>query len=240
MIYQDMSIYNLSRRRPILPLRYPILLLLVCLLVTDIIVFVASDTIANTEVDSEALTVSDHPSAHQSHIHQAKRQEQQDQQQQQDEHSNPDPDNVSKRPPLLRQHRIGGSHSHALLKHRDHTNDTNSTHLVSHGSHYHRDVDVAADSGYILMIMIAVLLICQVALFLWKKYSVRSFDMASLFGLWIIPFIVSIIVGYWRMLIIWCSYSIATAVIMKKAWKRGVHKTTPRLVYKSNTTHTSL
>ena len=115
--------------------------------------------------------------------------------------------------------------------------DANSTslsgddHLIPHGSHFHTESENEAASGYILLILLAVLLASQAGLWVWRKRHVRSFDQAALLGLWLIPALWSLYSDLWRMLAVWLLYSAVTAWVGSKALKRQVDRSTPRLVY---------
>ena len=52
----------------------------------------------------------------------------------------------------------------------------------------------------------------------------------TLFGMWTIPFYLSIQMGFWRMLVIWTIFSVVTIFVMFKATRKKLHVNTPRHV----------
>lgn len=47
----------------------------------------------------------------------------------------------------------------------------------------------------------------QGGLYAWRKYHRRSYELASLVGLWVIPPIISFELGFYRFLLAWAVYS---------------------------------
>ena len=127
------------------------------------------------------------------------------------------------RPPLQRHPR------HRLIPSPSSSNTTDA--LVPHGTHFHLESENEANSGFILLVMLLVIVVGQAALVLWKRLHVRSFDRMALLGLWLIPFGWSLYGGYWRMLTVWLLYSVVTGWVMRKAVRRQVDRRTPRVVY---------
>lgn len=52
-----------------------------------------------------------------------------------------------------------------------------------------------------------VLMGAQGGLYAWRKYHRRSYELASLVGLWVIPPIISFELGFYRFLLAWAVYS---------------------------------
>lgn len=72
----------------------------------------------------------------------------------------------------------------------------------------------------------------QVLLFIWKYKHKRSYQAVTLFGMWVIPLYFCVSMGFWRMIVIWCIFSVITLFIMFKATRRKLHVKTPRIVYR--------
>ncbi|KAK3697113.1 hypothetical protein QZH41_016921, partial [Actinostola sp. cb2023] len=83
-----------------------------------------------------------------------------------------------------------------------------------------------------VLILFATLIVAQIVLVKWKKYHHRSYQTVTLVGMWLIPMYFNITLSYWRMIIVWCLFSLATGFIVFKATRNPISNTTPRLVYK--------
>lgn len=53
-----------------------------------------------------------------------------------------------------------------------------------------------------------------------------------MFGMWLIPLLLSIKFFYIRFIIIWLIFTVITGIVTKKAMKAPLDRSTPRLVYK--------
>lgn len=82
-----------------------------------------------------------------------------------------------------------------------------------------------------LLIMLAALVVSQILITLWKKYHIHSYNLATLVGLWIIPFMIAVHAGHARFIIVWLLFSVANGFIVKLALESPMKSMTPRLVY---------
>jgi RING finger protein 121 len=82
--------------------------------------------------------------------------------------------------------------------------------------------------GIVLLIL---LIISQIGLHYWKSRHYRSFQRVTLLGLWLIPFFWSLYEGFYRMLLVWFTFTIATLFILRKASESPLQIETPRRVY---------
>lgn len=83
----------------------------------------------------------------------------------------------------------------------------------------------------LFFLMFAILIASQIGLFVWKKYYYHSFLHVTLLGLWILPIIGSIYLGFFRMIFIWSIFSIITGYLIVKASQSPLYKETPSRVY---------
>eukprot|EP00879_Flechtneria_rotunda_P021404 GHRR01022561.1.p1 GENE.GHRR01022561.1~~GHRR01022561.1.p1 ORF type:complete len:231 (+),score=50.92 GHRR01022561.1:172-864(+) len=98
-------------------------------------------------------------------------------------------------------------------------------------------IDVEEDQiapGYAVLLMYLMLFMilgAQTGLVLWRKKHKRSYDLASLAGLWLMPAIISFHLKFWRFLSIWSVYSSITGYLIYLCMHKKMHHTTPRQVY---------
>ena len=59
-------------------------------------------------------------------------------------------------------------------------------------------------------------------------YVLISFQTCTLFGMWLIPTLLSLKNFWWRFVIIWACFTLVTGVMMKRAMEKPVHVSTPR------------
>jgi len=113
----------------------------------------------------------------------------------------------------------------------NHKHETLSPQVIIHGSHTHTLEDTQKNSGYIFGVMLGVMVGAQTGIYIWKTKHPSSFHNVTLLGLWIIPFIWCIALGFWRMLLVWSFFTFATGYFMVLATRRPLKRTTPRRVY---------
>lgn len=83
-----------------------------------------------------------------------------------------------------------------------------------------------------VLILFSVLIAAQIALVQWKKFHMKSYQIVTLFGMWLIPAVLSIKFTWWRFLCIWLVFTCITTYVSIKATRHPIAGTTPRLVYK--------
>lgn len=103
-------------------------------------------------------------------------------------------------------------------------------HVHDHGSHRHGH-DTRADAIMFYTMVIGAV-VMQFVLQYWRQTHPRSFNLASLGGLWLLPAATSVVSGYWRFVAVWLLYSCAAAVFLRLARERPLRTSTPRLVYR--------
>lgn len=82
--------------------------------------------------------------------------------------------------------------------------------------------------------MIGTLFSFQLGILWWKQNYYSSFRNVTLIGLWCFPilFALSSPSLFWRFILVWTGFSIATALILSKALRSPLEPLAPRIVYK--------
>lgn len=83
-----------------------------------------------------------------------------------------------------------------------------------------------------VLILIATLVVAQLLLVQWKQRHPRSYNMVTLFQMWVVPLYFTVKLYWWRFLVIWVLFSAVTAFVTFRATRKPLVQTTPRLVYK--------
>uniref|UniRef100_A0A8C7E1V4 Ring finger protein 121 n=1 Tax=Naja naja TaxID=35670 RepID=A0A8C7E1V4_NAJNA len=83
-----------------------------------------------------------------------------------------------------------------------------------------------------VLILIATLVVAQLLLVQWKQRHPRSYNMVTLFQMWVVPLYFTVKLHWWRFLGIWVFFSAITAFVTFRATRKPLVQTTPRLVYK--------
>ncbi|PRW20957.1 RING finger 121 [Chlorella sorokiniana] len=80
-------------------------------------------------------------------------------------------------------------------------------------------------------LVLFVMFFAQAALVRWRKRHKRSYDLATLVGLWLIPPIISLQLACWRFVAVWVLYSSITGYYLYRCSARKLDKDVPRKVY---------
>lgn len=83
-----------------------------------------------------------------------------------------------------------------------------------------------------VLILIGTLIVAQILLVQWKQRHFRSYQIATLLGMWIIPIFLCLKFDWWRFIIIWLVFSTINGFVSFRATRKPLVGTTPRLVYK--------
>ncbi|THD20770.1 RING finger protein [Fasciola hepatica] len=84
------------------------------------------------------------------------------------------------------------------------------------------------------MFLIAVisLFVCQLLLMTWKKYHFKTYQLTTLAGMWLVPFVYSLFARFPRFIVTWFFFSLITGAMVYMASKRRISMSTPRRVYR--------
>eukprot|EP00160_Parvularia_atlantis_P017105 Unigene5746_Nuclearia_a/m.17559 Unigene5746_Nuclearia_a/g.17559 ORF Unigene5746_Nuclearia_a/g.17559 Unigene5746_Nuclearia_a/m.17559 type:complete len:309 (+) Unigene5746_Nuclearia_a:302-1228(+) len=83
-----------------------------------------------------------------------------------------------------------------------------------------------------VMILFGVLTATQIGMLAWKRNHPKSFQRVTLLGLWIIPVIVSLRMGFWRFVGVWTTFTVINMTVVARAWRQPFCHNTPRAVFK--------
>lgn len=83
-----------------------------------------------------------------------------------------------------------------------------------------------------VLILIVTLVVAQILLVQWRQRYFKSYQKATLLGMWVIPIAICIKYSWTRFIVIWSIFSVITAFVTFKSTRKPLPGTTPRLVYK--------
>ncbi|KAF0038239.1 hypothetical protein F2P81_008723 [Scophthalmus maximus] len=83
-----------------------------------------------------------------------------------------------------------------------------------------------------VLILIVTLVVAQLVLVQWKQRHSKSYNLVTLFQMWVVPLYFTTKLHWWRFLTTWFIFSVITAYISYRATRKPLACTTPRLVYK--------
>ncbi|KAG0434348.1 hypothetical protein HPB47_019170 [Ixodes persulcatus] len=86
--------------------------------------------------------------------------------------------------------------------------------------------------AYMILILLASVVVAQIVLVQWKKRHFKSYQRASMLGMWLIPLGVSVHSHWWRFVFIWSIFTLFTCIVVSWALQKPIAGTTPRWVYK--------
>ncbi|KAK0064673.1 RING finger protein 121-like isoform X1 [Biomphalaria pfeifferi] len=82
------------------------------------------------------------------------------------------------------------------------------------------------------IILLVTLIVAQIVLVQWKIRHFKSYQRATLIGMWLIPVVICIKFSWWRFCVFWVIFSIITGFVTYKASRKPLSGSTPRWVYK--------
>jgi len=82
------------------------------------------------------------------------------------------------------------------------------------------------------LILLVTLVVAQILLVQWKIRHFRSYQKATLVGMWLIPVGLCFKFGWHRFIVFWAIFSLITSIVVFKASRKPLAGTTPRWVYK--------
>ena len=83
----------------------------------------------------------------------------------------------------------------------------------------------------VFYLLLFIMIIAQLLLVYWRKRHYKSYQPVTLLGLWVIPFIFSASLHFWKVIFLHALWTCGSAYTMYKATRRPLPDRTPRLVY---------
>lgn len=108
--------------------------------------------------------------------------------------------------------------------------DGEREHLLMHEKHRGHE----SMHALMLLILIAAIVLAQVVLIYWRKKNFKSYQNVSMFGMWIVPVLLSLYNHWFRFVAIWLAITLVTcALISKPLFQKNLNcGSIPRLIYK--------
>ncbi|XP_029375394.1 RING finger protein 121 [Xiphias gladius] len=132
----------------------------------------------------------------------------------------------------------GVEHDHGL-EHHDEPNQFDVSKLspeekwrVEHARMHAKHKGHEAMHAEMVLILIVTLVVAQLVLVQWKQRHPKSYNLVTLFQMWVVPLYFTTKLHWWRFLTTWFIFSVITAYISYRATRKPLACTTPRLVYK--------
>ncbi|CAL5224408.1 g7090 [Coccomyxa viridis] len=111
-------------------------------------------------------------------------------------------------------------------------NDTHEQLVFMHKYEDAQQHDPSVKYAVVIFYLILLTVIAaQSGLVMWKKRHKRSYELATLMGLWLVPAIISVYFHFWRFVGVWAIFSGVTGYILYTCTLKRIEKTTPRRVY---------
>lgn len=79
-----------------------------------------------------------------------------------------------------------------------------------------------------MIILFVVLVIAQVALIKWRQHHFRSYQLATLVGMWAIPLLICLKLVWFRFAVAWLVFSLVSAYFCYMATRKPIAPKTPR------------
>lgn len=86
----------------------------------------------------------------------------------------------------------------------------------------------ASQHNAMFFILVFSLITVQIVILQWKKKHLRSYQIVTLGGMWVIPFCMSWHQGFWRFMAAWSIFSYLNAKVVHKATAKPLKHATPR------------
>jgi len=104
---------------------------------------------------------------------------------------------------------------------------------VGHPHHQPRHLTKAEESKAmtVFMTLFMLMMLAQCLLVYWKKKRYKSYQQVTLFGLWLIPFLCSTSLHFYRLLAAWFLWTSCCSYVIFRATRKPLPDRTPRLVY---------
>ena len=110
-------------------------------------------------------------------------------------------------------------------------------HVANHSDHLRSNhgalgPEQEKTGNVIPLVLLTTILVVQVVLVQWRKRHFRSYQVVTLLAMWLIPIVMGIRDHCWRFVFFWLLFSAISLLVLRKALRKPLHGSTPRLVYK--------
>ncbi|XP_034060042.1 RING finger protein 121 isoform X2 [Gymnodraco acuticeps] len=100
---------------------------------------------------------------------------------------------------------------------------------VEHARMHAKHEGHAAMHAEMVLILIVTLVVAQLVLVQWKQRHSKSYNLVTLFQMWVVPLYFTTKLHWWRFLSTWFIFSVITAYISFRATRKPLACTTPRI-----------
>lgn len=96
----------------------------------------------------------------------------------------------------------------------------------------HEEEEELKHALLVFYLVLFCLFFAQSGLVLWRKKHRRSYELVTLLGLWLIPPVICLHLGFWRFIAVWVLYSSVTLYYLYACSFKKLDKTLPKKVYR--------
>jgi RING finger protein 121/175 len=140
---------------------------------------------------------------------------------------------VSTHPPLLNEKQLLEAQKLAASGQTYQQDRHHGTH-IRHGHRFPRhdpNHPGHITAGTVLLTLIGAMVLVQGTVVVWRRRHPASFKLVTIALLWLLPFAMSLDGHFWRFILVWASFSVATIYHIYLATRKPLDRDVPRRVY---------